>query len=173
MSQEILIGNIHLLLAAAIVLGFRWAGTWAFVLLTKVTPGVGLLWFAVRREWRPLAIALGATAVIAGISFLIAPDAWRDWIALLRHDGGTQSSVLLVRIAVAAVIVSWGGLTDRRWTVPLAAMLALPVVWMDSFSMLLGCVAVSGSAELRAAARRRPSGQPQPGASTTDSPATA
>ncbi len=26
-SQEILIGQIHLLLAAAIVLGFRWAGT--------------------------------------------------------------------------------------------------------------------------------------------------
>ena len=38
-SQEILIGQIHLLFAAAIVLGFRWAGTWAFVLLTKVTPG--------------------------------------------------------------------------------------------------------------------------------------
>ena len=43
----------------AIVLGFRWPFTWAFVLLTKVTPGVGLLWFAVRREWRSLAIALG------------------------------------------------------------------------------------------------------------------
>jgi hypothetical protein len=152
-----LIGNIHLLLAAAIVLGFRWAGTWAFVLLTKVTPGVGLLWFAVRREWRPLAIALGTTALIAGVSFVVAPDAWRDWIALLRHDGGTQSSVLLVRIAVAAVIVAWGGLTDRRWTVPVAAMLALPVVWMDSFSMLLGCVAVADPrsfAPRRAAARR-------------------
>src|SRR4051812_32333136 len=49
-------GNIHLLLALAIVLGFRWPATWAFVLLTKVTPGVGLLWFAVRREWAKLAI---------------------------------------------------------------------------------------------------------------------
>ena len=111
--------------------------------------------------------------MIAGISFVLAPDAWRDWIALLRHDGGTQSSVLLVRIAVAALIVAWGGLTDRRWTVPLAAMLALPVVWMDSFSMLLGCVALAGTPELRAAARRRPSDQPQPAASTSDSPATA
>ena len=91
-SQEILIGQIHLLLAAAIVLGFRWAGTWAFVLLTKVTPGVGLLWFAVRREWRPLAIALGTTAVDRRGLVRDRPDAWRDWIALLRHDGGTQSS---------------------------------------------------------------------------------
>ena len=167
-SQEILIGNIHLLLAAAIVLGFRWAGTWAFVLLTKVTPGVGLLWFAARREWRALAIALGTTAVIAALSFVIAPDAWRDWIALLRHDGGTQSSVLLVRIAIAAVIVVWGARTERRWTVPLAAMLALPVVWMDSFSMLLGCVAVSGSAAVRAQARPA---KPQPAAATVDATA--
>jgi hypothetical protein len=142
-SQEVMIGNIHLLLAAAIVLGFRWPGTWAFVLLTKVTPSVGLVWFPVRREWRALAIALGTTAVIAIVSFLISPDAWQDWFALLRQDGGSQGRVLLVRLAVAAVIVIWGARTDRRWTVPLGAMLALPVIWMDSFSMLLGCVALS------------------------------
>jgi hypothetical protein len=167
-SQEILIGNIHLLLAAAIVLGFRWAGTWAFVLLTKVTPGVGLLWFAARREWRALAIALGTTAVIAAVSFVISPDAWRDWLALLRHDGRTQSSTLLVRLAIAAVIVVWGARTERRWTVPLAAMLALPVVWMDSFSMLLGCVAVSGSAAVRAQAKAT---KPQAAGATVDATA--
>ncbi|MBI3750681.1 MAG: DUF2029 domain-containing protein [Chloroflexi bacterium] len=52
---ELYYGNINLLLAAAVALGFRYPATWAFVLLTKVTPGVGLLWFAVRREWRALA----------------------------------------------------------------------------------------------------------------------
>ncbi len=61
-------GNVHMLLALAIVLGFRWPATWSFVLLTKVTPGIGLLWFAVRREWRSLAIALGATAVLVTLS---------------------------------------------------------------------------------------------------------
>lgn len=142
-SQEVMIGNVHLLLAAAIVLGFRWPGTWAFPLLTKVTPGLGLLWFAVRREWRALAISLATTAAIAAVSFAIAPQVWADWIGLLRNDGGTQAQVLVVRLMAAAVIVAWGALTDRRWTVPLAAMLALPVVWMDSFSMLLGCVALS------------------------------
>ena len=142
-SQDILIGNIHLLLAAAIVLGFRWAGTWSFVLLTKVTPGIGLLWFAVRREWRSLAIALGTTAAIVAGSFLLAPGLWSDWFALLHHDGGTQSPSLVPRLIIAALIVTWGALTERRWTVPLAAMLALPVVWMDSFAMLLGCVALS------------------------------
>ena len=46
-------GNISLLLAVAMVIGFRWPAAWAFVILTKVTPGIGLLWFAVRRAWRP------------------------------------------------------------------------------------------------------------------------
>ncbi len=141
-SQDVLIGNIHVLLAAAIVLGFRWAGTWAFPLLTKATPGVGLLWFLVRREWRPFAVALGASAVIAAASFAVAPQLWFDWLALLRRDGGTGGQYLFPRLFVAAAVVIWGARTDRRWAVPLAAMLALPVVWMDSFAMLLGCVAL-------------------------------
>ena len=60
-ASEINAGNIQILLALAIVKGFRWPATWSFVLLTKVTPGVGLLWFALRREWRALAIAFGFT----------------------------------------------------------------------------------------------------------------
>ena len=61
-ALELYHGNIHLWIAAAIALGFRYPWTWGFVLLTKVTPGIGLLWFAVRREWRALGIALGVTA---------------------------------------------------------------------------------------------------------------
>ncbi len=60
-ALELYESNIHLWIAAAIALGFRYPWTWGFVLLTKVTPGVGLLWFAVRREWRALGIALGVT----------------------------------------------------------------------------------------------------------------
>lgn len=142
-SQEIMIGNIHLLLAAAIVLGFRWPGTWAFVLLTKVTPGVGLAWFAVRREWRALLLAGLVTGGLALVSFLLAPSVWTAWIELLRHDGSGESGRLLLRIAAAAAVAAWGAMSDRPWTVPLAAMIALPVIWMDSFSMLLGCVALS------------------------------
>ena len=72
-AMEIAGGNISLLLAVAIVWGFRWPWTWAFVLLTKITPGVGLLWFVLRREWRQLAIALGATAAV--LARVVRPDA--------------------------------------------------------------------------------------------------
>ena len=67
-AMEVAGGNVSLLLAVAIVVGFRWPAAWALVLLTKITPGIGLLWFAVRREWRHLAIALGATAAIVAVS---------------------------------------------------------------------------------------------------------
>ena len=80
---EFYLGNVHLLLALAVVLGFRWPATWAFVLLTKITPGIGLWWFVVRREWRPLAIALGVTAAIVTAGLMVAPGAWRDWYVSL------------------------------------------------------------------------------------------
>ena len=76
-ASELYHGNIDLILAAAIVAGFRWPVAWAVVLHTKLTPGIGLLWFAVRREWRPLLIAGAATIVqpilgIIGFSMLAA-----------------------------------------------------------------------------------------------------
>ena len=79
-AMEVAGGNVSLLLAMAIVVGVRGPAAWAIVLLTKITPGIGLLWFAVRREWRSLAIALGATAAIALVSFVVLPDQWRAWI---------------------------------------------------------------------------------------------
>ena len=51
---DIATGNVHLLFAAAIVAGFRLSGAWALMALTKVTPFIGVLWFAARQEWRSL-----------------------------------------------------------------------------------------------------------------------
>jgi hypothetical protein len=141
-------GNITILLAAAVVAGFRFAGTWALPLLTKVTPGLGLLWFAVRREWRPLLIAGATTAAIVGLSWLLAPGLWAAWFDLLRSS--TNSSTvpgsvpvpLLVRLPVAAAFIAWIGLRDRRWLLPAGVLLAMPVIWWGSFALLAGSVAL-------------------------------
>jgi glycosyl transferase family 87 len=139
---EVAMGNIHAFIAVAIVLGFRWPATWAFVLLTKVTPGVGLFWFAVRREWRHLAIAMAATAAIVAVSFAIKPSLWADWFDVLAaHSAGTNTAgpwgaiPLLARLPVAALIVVWAARTDRRWLVPAAAILAMPVMWPNAYSV--------------------------------------
>ncbi len=47
---------------------------------------------------------------------------------------------LLVRLPVAIAIVVWGARTDRRWTVPVASMLALPALWYGGLSMLLAVI---------------------------------
>jgi glycosyl transferase family 87 len=143
-ALELYHGNVHLLMAAAIALGFRYPVAWSFVLLTKVTPGVGLVWFAVRREWRPLAVALGFTAALVVASLLIDGRLWVAWLdeSILKTASGAplnQFSIaipLLIRLPVAVLLVAWGGLTDRRWTVPVAATVALPILWPSGLAVL-------------------------------------
>lgn len=148
-ALEIWYGNIQLLMAAAVVLGFRWPGTWAFVLLTKVTPGVGLVWFAARRQWRALGIALGTTAIIAGVSFVVAPGLWSEWVGLLVGQAGRPAldqlgvlplGPLWLRVLAAVIIAVAGGLLGYRWPVAVATMLAMPVVWVDTPAMLVALI---------------------------------
>ena len=144
-SNEVARGNIHLLLAAAIVVGFRYPASWAWVLLTKVTPGVGLLWFAFRREWRKLVLAMGVTAAIVAVSFLVASDLWIRWFEMLAGNvESTRPSVLeipvLPRLAVAAVLIALGVWRNRPAIVPVAAMLALPAIWVNSLAMLVAVI---------------------------------
>lgn len=145
---DLSVANIHLFLAAAIVAGFRWPWLWALPLLTKVTPGIGLLWFVVRREWQNLAMALGATGALVAVSFVFAPSLWFRWIEVL--SAATRAPdwdfivpvALPIRLLLAAPIVVWGARTDRRWTVPVASMLALPILWINGLAMLVGVVAL-------------------------------
>ncbi len=145
-AMEIAGGNITLLLAVAIVAGFTRPWTWALVILTKITPGVALIWFALRREWRALAVALGATALVLGVSFLVLPGQWRAWVELLianQGKGGTWAAIpipLIVRLPIGVLLIVWGAPRNQRWTVPVGAMLALPALWYGSLSMLLAVI---------------------------------
>jgi hypothetical protein len=119
-------------------------------LLTKVTPGIGLLWFAVRREWRALGLALTATGLITAFSFALAPGLWFEWLGLLagsRQDPLAFGPPLLVRLPVAAIIVIWGARTDRRWAVPVGAYLALPNLWWHGLAVLAAIPLVMATAQ--------------------------
>ncbi|MGD0019142.1 MAG: glycosyltransferase family 87 protein [Candidatus Limnocylindrales bacterium] len=149
--MEIWGGNIEMLIALAIVLGFRWPATWAFVLLTKITPGIGLLWFAVRREWRSLAVALGATIAVVAVSAALQPNAWLQWrdvLVLNAGKNGTWAAVpipFVVRLPVAVALVVWGARTNHRWAVPVSAMLALPALWYGGLSIMLATLPLLGA----------------------------
>ena len=121
------IGNAQTLVAAAIVLGLRWPAAWAFVFLTKIGPGIGVLWFAARGEWRNLAIALCSTLLLLGVSLAWAPGAWADFVRFAASNAGATSPVPLVpvplpvRVVMSGALVIWGARTGRLWTVPIAA----------------------------------------------------
>lgn len=160
---EIISGNLHLLYAAAIVAGFRWSATWALLLLTKVTPGVGLLWFALRREWRPLAAALALSAVAAVASFLLDPSAWSGWLDILRASSSAPETVgwflpvpLLIRLPVAIAVVLMAAHLGQRWLVPVGVVVAMPVVWVNSLAVLAACVPLWFGRERAPARPERP-----------------
>jgi hypothetical protein len=145
---ELWLGNVNLLIGLAIVLGFRWPAAWAFVLLTKVTPGIGLIWFAVRREWSSLAIALGVTAVIALASLALAPDLWADFAAAMRTQvepamGSASQAIPLplpLRLVAAGILTAWGAASGRRWVVPVAAAIAVPFSWWNILAITVAAI---------------------------------
>ena len=144
-SNEVARGNIHLLLAVAIVIGFRHPAAWAWPVLTKVTPAIGLLWFGFRGEWRRLFFAAGWTALIVAFSFLIAPELWMRWFAMLVSNvGSTRPSVLeipvLPRLVAAGALLWLGAWRNRPAIVPVAALLALPAIWVNSLALLVAVI---------------------------------
>lgn len=138
-GYELCVGNIHILLAAALVVGLRAPAAWAFPILTKITPGVGALWFLARGRWRAFAIAAGTTAAITLVSALLSPSAWSDWIAFLLASPA-RTELLPERLVLAAALVVAGARTNRAWLVPVAAWLALPVIWVNSWVLLLAVI---------------------------------
>ena len=140
---ELLNGNIHLFLGLAVWAGLRWPGAWAFVLLTKVTPGVGMVWFLARREWRNLAVALGVTGAIVLVGVVLDPGLWSDWVRSLAVASAVPASPgvppLVIRLPVAAAIAWFAGRTDRAWLIPVAAFVGLPIWWLQGTAILTAC----------------------------------
>ena len=141
-------GNPMIFLALFVAAAYRWPAFWSLAILMKVTPGVGLVWFVVRREWRNLGIAIGATAALTAISFVFAPQLWFDWFDLLigaaRSDTLDREIIpvpLAVRGLMSIALIAWGARTDRYWTVPLGVMWSLPAIALGGYAVGVAALA--------------------------------
>jgi hypothetical protein len=141
---EFNVANVNLFIAAAIWAGFRYPAFWAVPVLLKPPLALGLLWFVFRGEWRLLGIALSTTTVIAGISIVLAPGLWADYVDAVPSFVGTAEVLPAVwwplRLVVAAVLIGWGARRSRHWTVALGAIMAHPLSSVSGWVILLGGV---------------------------------
>ena len=131
--------------SASAVLALTSPIAWAGLALTKVTPGVGALWHGFRGRWPELALALSITLVGAGLSF-VAPRRWGDWLSIVLGEsppGPYQTSVpvpLVLRFPLAIAPCGRPAPTVHGWS--RSRMAALPVIWFNGLSMLLGAAAL-------------------------------
>jgi hypothetical protein len=142
-------GNVQLLVGAAVVLALRWPALWAFPLLTKIGPGVGVLWHVFRREWQAVLTAVVATAVIAGLTFAIAPGTWQQWLTFLQTNDLAHSPLPVIalafpiRLAMSVALLAWGAPRGSAWVVPLAVGWAAPALYVDTqWAIWLGVIAL-------------------------------
>ena len=111
------------------------------MLLTKITPAVGMVWHLVRREWRELGIAVGVTAAIVVVGVVVNPDLWRAWFDTLvaadsTYELGHPLGPLWLRLGLGAVIVGAGAWTGRAWLVPIAMLVTVPGLWAFNLALL-------------------------------------
>lgn len=144
-TPELVFGNVFWVFALVVAFGLRVPSLWLFPLLTKVTPALGPIWFLARREWGKLVVSVIATIVVVGISVAFDPQAWRGWLQFLwGHRGMTASQVgewslsPMIRVPLAVILIFWGGLKNKLWTIPAAVVLATPVFWSAVFVVFAG-----------------------------------
>jgi hypothetical protein len=119
--------------------------------LTKLTPSVGALAHLFRREWKALAVAVGATTLVAVISFAIAPAAWFEYAAwtIANYGGPSNPPIvgppLLFRLMAAVIVVWWAARTGRSWPLAIAAAIAVPAIygWTTVVSVSLGAIGLA------------------------------
>ena len=142
LNDDVLRGNISTFIALFAVLAIqRSAAWWAPVLLTKITPAIGIVWHAVRREWRQLALAVGVTAAIVLVGVVVNPELWRAWFGSLvaaesTYELGHPLGPLPLRLVIGALIVGAGAWTGRAWTVPIGMLVCVPGLWAFNLSLL-------------------------------------
>ena len=141
--------NVHLFLAVLVVLGLRAStGSLATGAAIKVSPGLGLVWFAAAGRWRDAMRMAAVGAAMLLVSVLIGPDQWLAWIDyLLGQDPLAQSAFFgvpfpiraVIAVAITVVAARVGGWRGEIGLV-VAVTLALPSLWFTGLSLLAAVV---------------------------------
>lgn len=126
-SPELVIGNVLGFEGVAVVLAVTRPSAWTFGVLTKPTFGIGLLWFAIRREWGRLFVGCVVPLTVTAASLLWAPAPWIAWIGFMVDNANASTFAFPVRLVAAVLVVGLAARTNRPWLLAVALVLATPV----------------------------------------------
>ena len=142
LNDDVLRGNISTFVALFAVLAIqKSAAWWSPILLTKITPAIGMVWHLVRREWRELGIAIGVTAAIVALGFLVNADLWRAWFGTLvnadaTYELGHPLGPLWLRLILGGLVAAAAAWTNRAWLISIAMLVAVPGLWAFNLALL-------------------------------------
>lgn len=145
------IENVDIFMAMAIVLGLRrWPWIFAIGTLVKVSPGLGIIYLAMRRRWRDVAVSLLLGGLVTGISFAMAPDLWRGWLDSIAGRADIIGNSLLpvpytFRVIAGIVFAVAGGVVgQRRGELLLVAgmTIANPGLAVNGFAVLIAAIPI-------------------------------
>jgi hypothetical protein len=151
MAVALRIENVEIFMAVAIVYGLRrWPWVFAIGTLIKVSPGLGIVYLALRRRWRDVAISVAVGAAITVVSFLLAPDLWRSWLdAITGRADMVGNSLIPVPYSVRAIggfiLAVAGGLVGRRpgeLLLVLGMTIANPGLSLQGFAVLAAALPI-------------------------------
>jgi alpha-1,2-mannosyltransferase len=135
--RDLVMGNVSVLLLLPLVLGWRWldrpAGSIALAVAAavRVSFAIYLLWFLIRRAWRPLLwMAIGGASLFLLSLPFVGIDGYRDYLTMLSHISAPADLVQNRHLSYAAQRM--GMPTELAW------LMLIPV-----FLLALGAVFVS------------------------------
>jgi alpha-1,2-mannosyltransferase len=167
--RDLVMGNVSVLLLLPLVLGWRWldrpVGSIALAVAAsvRVSFAIYLLWFMVRRAWRPLLwMAIGVACLLLLSLPFVGIDGYREYFTMLSHVSAPADLVqnrhlsytaqrlgmpietawlVLIPVyllALGAVLVSRRRDPEVGFMVTAAAALLLaPLIWDHYLSLLL------------------------------------
>ncbi len=151
MAVAVRIENVEIFMALGIVLGLRrWPWLFTVGALIKVSPGLGLVYLAMRRQWRDLAISAALGAGIVIVSLVTVPDLWRGFIDAIAGRADMVGNSLIpvpysVRALTGFVLAVVGGAIGRRngeLLLVVAVTIANPGLSLQGFAVLAAAIPI-------------------------------
>jgi hypothetical protein len=154
---ELSLSNVTLQLAACLIFALRdkrgaYLLPWAAALKFGPALIVPYLWFRKPETRRPLLLGTLVFLAVCLASIVVAPQAWSDYVDMLRFQNMTElsgSQVIhlipsgggidfVARFGLAAVAALFAAYTGRAWLAYAAAAITCPVLAFSRFAPLVG-----------------------------------